>query len=105
MDQQDILEFMGKFSHIISVIGFIVVIVLIWYKITGHSPTADQIIITFETAILAAIFGFIYYFADFKGATQSDVRKLREEASDIKRIISQMQLQLMKIEVKLSHRR
>lgn len=105
MDQQDILEFMGKFSYIISVIGFIVVIVLIWYKITGHSPTADQIIITFETAILAVIFGFIYYFADFKGATQSDVRKLREEVSDIKRTISQMQLQLMKIEVKLSHRR
>ena len=105
MDQQDILEFMGKFPYIISVIGFIIVIVLIWYKITGHSPTADQIIITFETAILAAVFGFIYYFADFKGATQSDIRKLREEASDIKRIISQMQLQLMKIEVKISHRR
>ncbi|MBI2550451.1 hypothetical protein HYV83_04710 [Candidatus Woesearchaeota archaeon] len=105
MDQQDVLEFMGKFSYIISVIGFIVMIGMIWYKITGHSPTADQIIITFETAILAAIFGFIYYFADFKGATQSDVRKLREEASDIKRIISQMQLQLMKIEVKISHRR
>lgn len=103
MDQQDAIEIIGKIIYVISTAGLIIAVGLVWYKLTGHSPTADQIIIAFETAILAAVFGFIYYFADFKGATRSDIRRLREDMTSVKQLTSKIQMELLEIKIKFSN--
>ncbi len=103
MDQQDIIEAVGKIIYAISTAGLIIAIALVWYKITGHSPNANQIIIALESAILAAIFGFIYYFADFKGATRSDMRRLQEDTSSVKQLNSKMQMEFLEMKIKLSN--
>ena len=108
MDQQDILEFIGKFSYAISVIGLIVVIALVWYKITGHSPTLLDLVVGLQIATIVAMFGCCSLFSEFKGRTeefmsgynqkfgllatdfkafQADVRKLQTDVSEIRRIL------------------
>ena len=103
MDQQDLIEITGKVIYTIAILGIIIAIGLIWYKITGHSPNADQIIITLESAILAAVFGFIYYFADFKGATRSDIRRLQEDVTSVKQLTSKSQTEFLGMKFKLSN--
>ncbi len=109
MDQQDILEFIGKLSYVISVTGFIIVIALIWYKITGHSPTLLDLVVGLQIATVIALFGCCSHFSEFKGKTeefmpeykqkfgllamdfkalQVDVRKMQSDISEIKRIVS-----------------
>ena len=103
MDQQDFIGITGKIIYAISILGVIIAIGLVWYKITGHSPNADQIIITLESTILAAVFGFIYYFADFKGATRSDIRKLQEDVTSVKQLTSKSQTEFLEMKFKLSN--
>lgn len=109
MDQQDVLELVGKFSYIISVVGLIVVIALIWYKITGHSPTLLDLVVGLQIATVIVLFGCCSHFSEFKGKTeefmseykqkfgllamdfkalQAAVRKMQSDISEIKRIVS-----------------
>ena len=102
MDQQDLIEIVGKLLYAASIIVVIVLIALIWYKITGHSPTADQMIITLQSGTIAAIFGFIYYFAEFKGSTKSDIRSLQRDVFKLQQSWSDMQKEAIKSQAKIS---
>ena len=109
MDQQDILEFIGKTSYFLSIVGLAIVIGLVWYKITGHSPTLLDLVVGLQIATVIALFGCCSHFSEFKGKTeefmseykqkfgllatdfkalQVDVRKIQTDVSEIKRILS-----------------
>lgn len=112
MDAQDVMEFAGKVSYAFAIIVGTIVIVLIWYKITGHSPDALDLVLVLQGASVAGLIGLAYrqgklegkidefnqkfglLATDFK-ALQSDVRKmqfdiknLQVDVSEIKRIVS-----------------
>lgn len=96
MDAQDIMEFARKASYAFAIIAGIIVIALIWYKITGHSPEALDLVLVFQGVTMAAIFGMAYrqgkleekmdefnkkfglLATDFK-ALQGDVRNLQSD--------------------------
>lgn len=106
MDQHDILEVIGKFSYIISITALIIMIALVWYKITGHSPTLLDLVVGLQIATFVAMFGCCLHFSEFKGKTeefmsqhtqkfgllatdfkalQADVRNIKIDISEIRR--------------------
>ncbi|HLD96977.1 MAG TPA: hypothetical protein VI934_01390 [Candidatus Nanoarchaeia archaeon] len=110
MDQHDVLEFIGKSSYIVAAVGLIIMIALIWYKITGHSPALLDLVVGLQIATVIALFGCCSHFSEFKGRTeefrsgykqkfgllaidfkalQADVRKMQSDISEIKRIVSE----------------
>ena len=105
MDAQGIMEFAGKVSYAFAIITGIIVTALIWYKITGHSPDALDVVLVFQGVTMATLFGLAYrqgkleekmdefnrkfglLATDFK-ASQIEFRKMQSDISEIKRIVS-----------------
>lgn len=109
MDAQDIMEFAGKASYAFAIIAGIIVTALIWYKITGHSPTALDLVMALQVATIGIVAGLGYKFAEFKGkmeewtrgheqkfaalatdfkASQIDFRKMQSDTAEIKQILT-----------------
>ena len=105
MDQQDVIEITGKVSYTIAILGLIIAIGLVWYKITGHSPTALDLVLVFQGATFTGLVGLAYrqgklegkmdefnqkfglLATDFK-ASQIEFRKMHSDIAEIKRILS-----------------
>ena len=105
MDQQDVIEITGKIIYTISITGLIIAVGLVWYKLTGHSPTAIDLVLVFQGATFAGIVGLAYrqgkvegkidefnqkfglLATDFK-ASQIEFRKMQSDVAEVKRIVS-----------------
>ena len=105
MDQQDAIEIIGKIIYVISTAGLIIAVGLVWYKLTGHSPTAIDLVLVFQGATFAGIVGLAYrqgkvegkidefnqkfglLATDFK-ASQIEFRKMQSDVAEVKRIVS-----------------
>ncbi len=97
MDQQDFIEIIGKGASAASIMLIIIVIGMVWYKITGHSPTLTDFILGFQIATLTLLVGFIYHFGKFQGKAEhfidgnSDLKeriiKVEMEIGGVKRIL------------------
>lgn len=105
MDAQDIMEFAGKISYAFAIIVGIVLIVLIWYKITGHSPDALDVILVFQGVTMAAIFGMAYRQGKLEEKMDEFNKKFGLLATDFKALQgdmrnSQSDFKLMRMEVR-----
>ncbi|MBI2143137.1 hypothetical protein HYU20_02240 [Candidatus Woesearchaeota archaeon] len=105
MDAQDIMEFAGKFSYAFAIIVGIILIVLIWYKVTGHSPEAVDIVLTLQGITIAGLFGFIYKFAKFEGRVESDIKKLQVDWSEMRIQFLEMRKDLSEIKGALNRKK
>ena len=84
MDQQDVIEITGKIIYAISTVGLIIAIGLIWYKITGHSPTAIDLVLVFQGAVFAGLVGLAYRQGKLEGKMDEFNHKFGLLATDFK---------------------
>ena len=109
MDQQDFIDITGKIIYALSISGLIIAVGLVWYKITGHSPTAIDLVLVLQGATFTGLVGLAYrqgklegkmdefnqkfglLATDFK-ASQTEFRKMQSDIAEIKRIVSKKRL-------------
>lgn len=105
MDVQDVMEFAGKFSYAFAITAGIILIVLIWYKISGHSPDTLDVILVFQGVSVATLFGLAYRQGKLEEKMDEFNRKFGLLATDFKALQgdvrnSQSDFKLMRMEVK-----
>ncbi len=91
MDQQDFIDIIGKISSAVAIILLIMAIGLVWYKITGHSPTLTDLILGLQVATLTLLVGFIYHFGKFQGKAEHFI----DSNSDLKERIIKVEIEIM----------
>ncbi len=105
MDAQDIMEFAGKFSYAFAIIVGIIMIALIWYKITGHSPEALDLVLVFQGVTMATIFGMAYRQGKLEEKMDEFNKKFGLLATDFKALQGEVRnlqsdFKLIRVEVK-----
>lgn len=81
MNIQKVIE---RILYLTPVIGSAVMVILISYKITGHSPTTLDIVLGLQLTTVATMLGFLYRFGKFEGKTRIDVKYIKRDVHDLK---------------------
>ncbi len=87
MNAQTAIE---RILYILSIIGAAAMIILIAYKLTGHSPTTLDVVLGLQITTVATVLGFIYRFGKFEGKTRTDAEYIKRDVHGLKTDVSSL---------------
>ncbi len=100
MNVQNAIE---RILYLISIIGAAVMIILIAYKLTGHSPTTLDIVLGLQITTVATVLGFIYRFGKFEGKTRTDIGYIKRDVHDLKTDVSNLKTNVSSLKIDVSN--
>ena len=111
MDASKIIDAIDKVLYAITIVGLVIMIVLIGFKIVGHSPTILDLLIGLQLLILGVLLTCCGHFLVFKGRTEEFMKNYMRQfgllAADFKASqteLRKMQIHIAEIKRKLSKR-
>ncbi len=79
-----ISKMLSRIFLAISVVMFIIVSYMLILKLTGHSPSAEEVLIGFSIAHFSAFMAFAFHSAVFQGKTTATLSHLRNDINELK---------------------
>lgn len=90
-------ELMAKIFYAISVVVGIIMIMVLVYKVLGHSPTATDIILGLQMLTITGVMSLAYNFGTFKGEVRQFMRNTEQRFLGIEATLKEIQKELKEL--------